>query len=63
MAKFYNGFAFIAIFGIVVLADLSYITSIVYSRFVRNNKMERNKDKYVKFIEELFENSKQFDQK
>jgi len=62
MAKFYNGFMFIAIFGVVVLGDLCYISNIIYTRLAWNNKMERNKEKYIKFTEELFEKSKEFDQ-
>ena len=61
MVRYQIGFVKIALFGIVVLGDLSYISNIIYQSLANNYRMAKNKEAYVKQIEDLFDRQEVFE--
>ena len=55
LTKYQISYVFIAIFAVVVAGDLIYITNTIWTRAAWAWRMEKNRERYVKYTEELFE--------
>jgi hypothetical protein len=48
MMRYYMGYVNIALFGTIVLGDLSYISNIIYKTLAQNYRMAKNKEACIK---------------